>query len=391
MEVEGEGVYGYTMTLGENMYARFQILLDGDFAKTLFPEEPHTGKSAPVKGPQDAMRSSSWMIDARRSLPAFAAEEHTLDGGIAGPRGFQRIRDVTAADDFADPGSQYRIRYRVAGKWHTVDWEKLETDPKTAELPTPSYYLVGSWNDGKPEEMLPEAEVEGLYVKEVVLPEAGGVFQIIQNEDWGQVIYPTEPQATDPGVGVLGPDGEPMGRSWYLDGFPGDAFRIEFQRATEFDFDLMQVSWQKLSGTQTPSPAQVALVSQPKYFVLGSWTDGSYTNKMNWTGSYYQFFLQLGPRLKESFQILIDGLFIYPSVHDAHYEDESSILGPERFAANSWTIGATELDKPAEGRRYEIRLFVSPVGTVTQLDWEILDSGANLEEARGRGFMAVGS
>merc|ERR1719253_1972495 len=63
MEAEGTGTYGYTVTLGENRWEEFHVLLDGDARKCLHPGVPKGPKTSRVNGPEKSNRALSWRID----------------------------------------------------------------------------------------------------------------------------------------------------------------------------------------------------------------------------------------------------------------------------------------------------------------------------------------
>ena len=65
MEDEGDGVYGYTVTLGDNCWELFQIWLDGDETQVLHPGQPKAPKGAAVEGPDAVGGASHWLIDGR--------------------------------------------------------------------------------------------------------------------------------------------------------------------------------------------------------------------------------------------------------------------------------------------------------------------------------------
>merc|ERR1740129_16318 len=89
-----DGVYTYTVTIGENRWEQFQIWIDGDSKRRLHPSNPKGVKGKAVVGPDAIGRGSAWMIDARWV-------DYDEDGGLTGDR--------------------YRIVLRIAGKFRTVE------------------------------------------------------------------------------------------------------------------------------------------------------------------------------------------------------------------------------------------------------------------------------
>merc|ERR1712217_639426 len=116
MQKESSGVYGLTVTLGINCFEHFQIRLDGDRDRVLHPEFPSAGPNVTVLGPSEKANCDGfcWMIDGR---PKYQIIDPTA------------IKD-NEVDIEGLPGDEYRVRVRVAGKWRTVDWEKVETSPE---------------------------------------------------------------------------------------------------------------------------------------------------------------------------------------------------------------------------------------------------------------------
>merc|ERR1712241_1128463 len=75
-------------------------------------------------------------------------------------------------------------------------------------------------------------------------------FQIVRNRDWHQCFYPSSIKFSR-GDGaespeVSGPDDLSYGRSWCIDGVPGDIFRIDFRRTIGHESDVRTISWQKV-------------------------------------------------------------------------------------------------------------------------------------------------
>jgi hypothetical protein len=235
MEPEGEGAFGFTVTLGESRFEGFQIWMDGEASKVLHPEEAKASKGSPVTGPDEDVDVSNlrWVIDGRPSEWAEWYDDEITEVG--------------------EPGDQYRVHLYIAGKWRAVTWEKISSSPQEGKLAltdrAATYYVTGDFNNWTFEEMAKEYGVPGLFVLEVTLPRNGGVFQIIKDQDWYQVFYPSVADAglQNPGD-VLGPDDsiESYNRTWCLEGKSGNVARIEFQRVYELGEDIRTVSWRWL-------------------------------------------------------------------------------------------------------------------------------------------------
>jgi polyketide synthase-associated protein len=395
MESEGDGVYGCTITLGENRWEHFQIWLDGQKHKALHPGEIKAAKHSAVLGPEDSLAFNTWMLDGRpvsmwkTEAPSLAAAGDEREGG------WDQLQVETS--DTGSVGDKYRIRLRVSGKYRTVEWEKLEEKAELAEVPKAQYYVVGSWNDLDFEEMTCEDEAKGVFSTEVqIASEAPSHFFIVRNKDWMQVFYPAEPTSEE----ALGP--EPMQMTdgtWSLKGNSGDVFKITFCRQVDATGAIsQQVSQQRIA---IEAPLREDLVSRqrlPVFHIIGTWDSWSTSLKMNWTGHYYQFFVELGDEARASFQILKDASYyraFYPSVVEASLGDKYGINGPGRPQLGSyhWTIGKEEWsgkkDNAARGKRYEIRLFIENEKPI-KVEWSAARSDARIEDALIRGFFAYG-
>jgi len=387
MQSEGGGMFSAVVTLGENGWERFQIVLDGDARRVLYPGYDRLDlatKGAPVAGPEDVFHSDSWTIDTR---PFMGVEEGALVAA-AGPVPLDR-------QDAGRPGDRFKVRLAVKGKWRMVEWENLdagvpEGSAPASVVPAGTYQISGSWNHGELQDMTADPAVPGLFTGEVKLVTRGtSFFQIIRNRDWDQAVYPAEPGADSSSV-VLGPDVQ-IGSSWALDGMPGDVYQVDFSRAG----DTKQVTWSYLRSAEL-NRAEYEETRRPLFFVVGTWDDMTSIHRMHWTGEYFQFYVQLGSRAKESFQIYLNGSpakCIYPGTADANPFEKHELKGPNRVSTGlTWTIGANSSDEAAAGKRYEIRLRVSEEDfRPEKLDWMPVRGIAGLEEAKGRGFLVIGA
>jgi len=394
LETESPGVFASTFTLSENRWERFQIVLDQDVKKVLYPSldrisEATTG--APVAGPLDVFRNSSWLIDTRPYLTFEASPEDDSRDALVPYAG------NVSRQDFGQPGDRFRVRLSVKGKWRMVEWENL--DKGRLEAPavargTGTYQVAGSWSHSSLEEMQPVPDTQGLFAAEVMLLSWGvSTFQIFRNRDWEQAFYPDVPLA-DQGSGVIGPD-EQIGHAWAIDGgIPGQVYRIEFQRSEEDGAEQKQVQW-KYERKVELTKAQVEMSKVPEFFVHGTWDDLASLHRMHFTGEYYQFYVQLGDRAIESFQIYQDGdvaKCIHPGVKDATAHEKHELLGPDMVSAGlMWTIGIHAGDEAEAGKRYEIRFRIKEEDQRPEkLDWMPIRGFEGLEDARGRGFLVLG-
>jgi len=252
MTSEGDGVYRYTLTLGINRWETFQIWLDGLPNRALNPGRPRAPNRAPVLDcNQEEAEGLTWMIDGRQwyATPTGAGELEDAvresDGGGEGEAGVRTLAVDTP--DSGKPGDQYEIRLRIAGKWRSVEWEKVaETgDGDMSAEDTGKYYIVGSWTDWEFSSMEPDPDEPGIFRADAKLrPFDAGLFQIVRNRDWGQVIYPESSFGDLPEA--LGPDEWGDGMYFSLGSNGNQTFRIELQRSFTSGADVKKVTWQRL-------------------------------------------------------------------------------------------------------------------------------------------------
>jgi len=262
MTLDTEGGYGYTMTLGENSFEQFQIWLDGDSTKVLHPGWQRAGKESPVVGPtaNDESHGFNWMIDGRGDVREgwTLAEDVETEGEVMRVevdnmgREWHLRQQILPSPDQGEPGDQYRVRLIMMGKWRAVSWEKIEAPlalPPHVTAGPGRYYVVGSWNNWSFEEMEPQGD-GSFELTTAQLPRRGGEFQIVRDQDWAQVFYPSIPMGTVEEF-IIGPRDGGHGLNWFLDGSKGDSFRITFRRAVEEGRDNKKISWAKLAGQLT--------------------------------------------------------------------------------------------------------------------------------------------
>merc|ERR1712187_971643 len=156
--------------------------------------------------------------------------------------------------------------------------------------------------------------------------------------------------------------------------------------------DVKTVSW-KLTETKELTDEQNQTAMLTRYAVFGSWDGGNRLRELQWTGSYYRVFIELGGDVKESFQIVEDmdwDRIWHPSKPDANGSVKHEILGPKMDGSSvglNWVIGKEGFE--AAGEVYEVKVIDQPGPRtafafsgrkVTSVTWQRVPRGFNLAE-----------
>mmetsp|Transcript_22709 Transcript_22709/g.48197 ORF Transcript_22709/g.48197 Transcript_22709/m.48197 type:complete len:1074 (+) Transcript_22709:101-3322(+) len=294
MEATADGNFACTVVLGENRWEQFQIWLDGDSSKALFPGDTKAAKGTPAIGPADDAEGCNWLLDGRGGWTTAADGERLPSG-----------------PDVGLPGDRYRIELRILGKWRSVTWEKEEKSSpvlaltagpsaaaapgashgaaaasssgsaaaaassssassaaaaaalSAAAVPRGTYFVAGSFNNWEPEEMKHEEGTDGSggpWTYNVRIQGWGAEFQILRNADWLQAFYPkaspqgqsssSAPSSLDVRPEVSGPDDLGYGQNFQIDGRRGMKYRIEFKREVQGEKDTKSVAWHLIQGAE---------------------------------------------------------------------------------------------------------------------------------------------
>uniref|UniRef100_A0A7S4Q9J2 Ketosynthase family 3 (KS3) domain-containing protein n=1 Tax=Alexandrium monilatum TaxID=311494 RepID=A0A7S4Q9J2_9DINO len=415
MEEEEPGIFGCTVTLRDHCVEQFQILLDGNPHRILHPSMPQASQHSPVLGPSARATGLCWLIDGRpqKALHPVPVESYgwpggngsdTISRGVNGSSGVSGVNGTSGdhaslngkhtdcppqcEEDHGElqahvaasvtpavrgaPGDLYRVRLCVNGKWRTIIWDKLPKpaveaagEPVPPAWGTARHFLVANWNMWQlVQEMEPHPKIRGLYRKEVQLTCTGGEFQIVVNRDMDQVLYPSpDGSAGSLAHPVLGPDTAlaTRGMNWFLDGKPGDIFRIEYQMAMDHGAIRKAVAFRRVGHRQL-TDAQVEEAARARYFIVGSWNRWN-PQEMTWNGDggYFQFQIDVGQEGREMFQILMDNdwrLVLHPESMDSV---SSEVLGPtdsSQCDGINWMVSGHE-GAGRTGGRYVIKLHIS--------------------------------
>lgn len=243
----------YTVTLGMNRFETFQIWLDGDSNRVLHPSMPRAPSACAMRGPVqlDQANGLNWLIDGRVVQQPVAAPADPAAPSTATDTAEEHLEVSTR--DRGRVGDKYEVKLSVAGKYRAVSWWKTARGADDAELRTlqGTYYVIGSYNKWKLDEMTPDEDaVLGLHTLEIGPLDAGThEFQIVRNRAWDQRFHPqfsTMAAESWDEYEVCGPDDEGHMRNWCIKARKGDVFRIEFQRSLGNGVDMKRISWRSL-------------------------------------------------------------------------------------------------------------------------------------------------
>jgi hypothetical protein len=380
MEFEGDGVYGYTVTMGENLFETFLFWIEGDKHQVMHPERRWSGQNSKVSEPEAVGRETNWLLDARRRKVTLVSEvqhkaiEEKKAADIAAgkmpedsveyqlafredmrPPGYEgcdvsEMPVLSPNEEFCGvPGDRYRIRLETLGSFKKVTWTKLLDSPERS-TEEHTYYVTGDHNNWKWQEMRKEKD---FHVADITCIKPGCTFQIIRDKDYDQSFYPKYPALSSTKSScedrdIAGPDGEGLGKKWVLPNKIGDVYEIKFARTVKDDGEdtKKSLTW-KFQKNTTIDFAELAksqefdmLISSQKFQVL---------NAMDYVEESQTFrgYFQMGHSGKEEMIIVMNQNWlaaVHPNVNHGHFLDENqSVEGPEDLVkAKFWLIGGVK-------------------------------------------------
>jgi len=204
----------------------------------------HYQGDADATGPVNVVFKSKWDFTEKAGWTSYSVMEQ-LSSDTQALEYYQ-----VGSRDVGQPGDQYKVSLRIAGKWKTVAWDRMESsETRSAMVDSGDYYVMASWSDWDLQKMERVAATPGLFSLDVTLPgsrfsrQVRGEFQIVRNRDMQQVFFPADViAASGKSDGTAGPE-EGADLTWHLDGEPGSVFRIEFQRIVKGEDDDKKLSW----------------------------------------------------------------------------------------------------------------------------------------------------
>jgi len=242
LEVEPD-VWEAFIILGDNQFESFQILIDGDPDRVLHPGPEWDQLLSAVLGPDERCDCEDLMWKVGRPLSFRVRMTGLNDEGSA-------VEAET--DNPGDPGDRYEVRLSIAGKFRKVAWRNLgpseAEDGAVAVVPSSTYYVVANWNKWVFAPMTQDPSIKGLWfytadlTEEMKVLHSGFVFYIVRSKDPFSAFYPSEDDADDPSVEMIGPSWNSNSHCWMLHGFDGNSVTIEFQRTLGLR-DQRRVFW----------------------------------------------------------------------------------------------------------------------------------------------------
>lgn len=196
----------------------FQIVVNRDPDQVLVPsaEEYGEGTPSPVTGPYTALqaRGTNWFVDGK------------------------------PGDIFV---FEYRIWYGNGVLQQTVKWTQRGyeevTDEQVEEARRQRYFIVGSWNRWRSQEMTWNLAGSCFEFPVTIGPEGDEAYQIIMDNDWRLVLHPERADSTDGELAGPSDLSECDGVNWLLSG-PEVRVGARFTIRLHVDEDVpMRTDW----------------------------------------------------------------------------------------------------------------------------------------------------
>eukprot|EP00434_Breviolum_minutum_P028906 symbB.v1.2.025567.t2/scaffold2413.1/size174923/8 len=398
MEEESEGVYGYTLTMGDNNWEKFQIWIDEDPDKVLHPKNPNDISESIIEGPSsDVSQVLCWKISGAKEEVRFVNEvqfQALEDSGVSvqGPEclvafGGSYVPPNTEDDIMkmpvvnlnagleGQPGDKYRIRLYIQGAYKRIEWTKAKgvdaVAPIGRRLFQHKFSVIGDHSHWLFEDM--EEVKKGVYSIKVQILKSPSNFQIYRDRDFDQGFYPDEAGE------ILGPDDCGQGFHWKLEGQAGDIFEITFERMVRRKEDKKSIRWEQVASEPIDFEERA---KNHNYYIVGSWNDFKDCKVMkkevdeNNVVSYKQEII-IGKSGTEAVQILLHRNWlagVHPDRDQATQNDGHEIVGPDDGGAGKyWAIGADPEDDLTAGDHVIVHLEMKG-GLPQRLWWEKYDS-----------------
>jgi len=238
-----DGSFTFVVPLGETRCERFQLQVDKDPARAIFPVAKNGSMRTRVVGPDASGEGLYWMLDAR--------------------------------DDEVPAGTLFRITLQW-GEQPTMRWERAAAAAAEEAAPTwwgafrHAYYIEASWVGGIVEAMRDVSTPESPSTWEAkcrIGMSGTESFNFCRDNDVEQMIYPARDEGGE-GVPACGPDEFCNNKRWTVHGMPGDELTVRLQVV---DAHVTVSTTSTSGGSRTVHSLEGS--NRHSYHVFGSWND----------------------------------------------------------------------------------------------------------------------
>jgi 3-oxoacyl-(acyl-carrier-protein) synthase len=300
LDEESEGTYRFMVALGETRYETFQLHVDKDPKKAIFPVAKMGNQRTRVIGPDDEGEGKYWLLDGRdASVPKGTVYLITLQWGPTVTIQWNPV-DFPAPDWALD----FQHTYQVMASW--TAWAMTE--------------MKDASHEASPNTWTCKCRI-GMSGREM--------FRFCRDHSKSQVIYPSRNKAmVCAEIPARGPDELFNGKSWLLTGKSGDIVTLRLQVV---DGHVVVSALGASFGELTSESEEGAM--RHSYHIAGSFNDwqNEPLEPVEASPGVYKFTGTMGPTCQEFFTICVDGdpeLSFLPQVANA-YPGLSVVSGPE--------------------------------------------------------------
>lgn len=225
---EAHQYYHSNIELGDEGFTQFQIIVDGDEKRRLYPDslEAYMGSNFSICGPDEGSKEHVWSIG-----------KHQEENGAKGH--FYEVR----------------LHMTSLGKASTVSWVRLSS-PSVSTIVAQRYWVRGSWDNCAPHEMNWDPIRQCFHFNLRVGESGEESFQIFVNNAWHQCLYPDEEEGCFYRHPMCGPDSFGQDKKWVIGRHPLDAgsagARYEVRLRITCTGSARDVDWVRLRSDKTP-------------------------------------------------------------------------------------------------------------------------------------------
>jgi len=302
---EGEGIdrtYSFTIMLGETRVESFQLRVDKDPYRAIYPVVKSGSMRTRVTGPDESGDGLNWTIDGR--------------------------------DDEVPVGTPYKITLSW-GEQLKMRWEKVDRPSVATEVFRHSYSVVSSFTSWMMTDMNDVSSKSSPNTWEFTARigmSGAEYFRFCRDHDTSQIIYPVTVR-TDPSLGACGPDNLCKDTSWSVKGTPGELVSLSLQVV---DAHITIKYSTPSSGSRT-----VESLDGPQrhsFHVCGTFTDWQYAEMTPdpEVPGIFRYRGESGPTGEDTFRVCVDAepaWTLYPELPGS-YPGDSIVQGPSEVDAD---------------------------------------------------------